>query len=136
MRHATACRAPPALARLRCCVTWRTCWPTHSSACCGGAAFRGTGLPGIRLPLSCFDCTRWLAGKVAPAAPLYIPLLYLGHTPRSRNVVVIDTSNEVAGDASVPHPCIGGARRMMVRDKRMQHDTMVEATANHNPDVR
>lgn len=49
--------------------------------------------------------------------------------------MLVDTSNEVAGDASVPHPCIGAARRMMVRDRRAQHDTMVEAVANHNPAV-
>ncbi len=54
----------------------------------------------------------------------------------SRNVVLVDPSNECAGDSSVPHPCIGAARRMMVHDKRAQHDTMVEAVANHNPDVR
>jgi len=50
-------------------------------------------------------------------------------------VVVVDTSNEVAGDSIEPHDCIGGARRMMVRHRSAQHETMVEAVQNHNPDV-
>lgn len=53
----------------------------------------------------------------------------------SRQVVIVDTSNEVAGDGDIPHDCIGGARRMMVPNRKVQHDVMVEAVQNHNPDV-
>ena len=31
-----------------------------------------------------------------------------------KRVVIIDTSNEIGGDGDVPHPAIGGARRMQV----------------------
>lgn len=83
-------------------------------------------------------CCHTIASPTIPSTPSPAPppLATSGPLHPQSNVVVVDTSNEVAGDASVPHPCIGGARRMMVRDKRLQHDTMVEATANHNPDVR
>ncbi|KAL4443459.1 hypothetical protein ABPG75_011196 [Micractinium tetrahymenae] len=53
----------------------------------------------------------------------------------NRQVVIVDTSNEVAGDGIVPHGCIGGARRMMVPHRQQQHNTMIEAVQNHNPDV-
>jgi stage III sporulation protein SpoIIIAA len=32
-----------------------------------------------------------------------------------KRVVVVDTSNEIAGDGDIPHPAIGKARRMQVR---------------------
>eukprot|EP01033_Poteriospumella_lacustris_P011972 gene11973-8547_t len=48
-------------------------------------------------------------------------------------VEVIDTSNEIAGEGDVPHASIGAARRMMVRDRRLQHEAMVEAVQNHMP---
>ena len=31
-----------------------------------------------------------------------------------KRVVIVDTSNEIAGDGDVPHPAIGRARRMQV----------------------
>ena len=31
-----------------------------------------------------------------------------------KRVVIVDTSNEIAGDGDVPHPGIGHARRMQV----------------------
>ncbi|GAB4817298.1 hypothetical protein N2152v2_004344 [Parachlorella kessleri] len=56
----------------------------------------------------------------------------LANTFRKR-VVVIDTSNEIAGDAPTPHACIGRARRMMVSDRGSQHAVMIEAVQNHTP---
>ena len=51
-----------------------------------------------------------------------------------RRVVVVDTSNEIGGDGDVPHPAIGGARRMQVPDPAQQHRVMVEAVENHMPE--
>ncbi|KAL4531564.1 hypothetical protein Ndes2526B_g04327 [Nannochloris sp. 'desiccata'] len=53
----------------------------------------------------------------------------------SKRVVVVDTSNEIAGEGSIPHACIGKARRMMVPHRDRQHEVMKEAVQNHNPDV-
>ena len=47
----------------------------------------------------------------------------------------MDTSNEIGGDGDVPHPAIGGARRMQVPDPALQHRVMVEAVENHMPQV-
>eukprot|EP00850_Spirogloea_muscicola_P002332 SM000009S23461 [mRNA] locus=s9:175892:179599:+ [translate_table: standard] len=52
-----------------------------------------------------------------------------------RRVVIVDTSNEIGGDGDIPHPAIGGARRMQVPDPAMQHRIMVEAVENHMPEV-
>ena len=52
-----------------------------------------------------------------------------------RRVVIVDTSNEIAGDGDVPHPAIGRARRMQVRKPSLQHEVMIEAVENHNPEV-
>ena len=52
-----------------------------------------------------------------------------------RRVVVVDTSNEIAGDGDVPHPGIGHARRMPVADPSLQHNVMIEAVENHMPQV-
>ncbi|KAG2437959.1 hypothetical protein HXX76_005574 [Chlamydomonas incerta] len=53
----------------------------------------------------------------------------------ARRVVVVDTSNEIGGDGDVPHPSIGGARRMQVSRPEAQHAVMVEAVENHMPQV-
>ncbi|MGQ9730775.1 MAG: R3H domain-containing nucleic acid-binding protein [Candidatus Zipacnadales bacterium] len=53
----------------------------------------------------------------------------------SRRVVVVDTSNEIAGDGDIPHPAIGRARRMQVRTPDRQHAVMIEAVENHMPEV-
>jgi stage III sporulation protein SpoIIIAA len=50
-------------------------------------------------------------------------------------VVVVDTSNEIAGDGDIPHPAIGKARRMQVRTPSLQHEVMIEAVENHMPQV-
>ena len=53
----------------------------------------------------------------------------------SRRVVVVDTSNEIGGDGDIPHPAVGRARRMQVKDPTYQHEVMIEAVENHNPEV-
>jgi stage III sporulation protein SpoIIIAA len=50
-----------------------------------------------------------------------------------RHVLVVDTSNEIAGDGMVPHQCIGLARRMMVPSLDEQSAVMVECVQNHTP---
>ena len=52
-----------------------------------------------------------------------------------QRVVVIDTSNEIAGDGDIPHPAIGRARRMQVARPELQHQVMIEAVENHMPEV-
>ncbi|MBI3651142.1 MAG: AAA family ATPase [Acidobacteria bacterium] len=52
-----------------------------------------------------------------------------------KRVIVVDTSNEIAGDGDVPHPGIGRARRMQVPQPERQHDIMIEAVENHMPEV-
>jgi stage III sporulation protein SpoIIIAA len=52
-----------------------------------------------------------------------------------KRVIVIDTSNEIAGDGDVPHPAIGSARRMQVAHPDRQHAVMIEAVENHMPEV-
>jgi stage III sporulation protein SpoIIIAA len=52
-----------------------------------------------------------------------------------KRVVIVDTSNEIGGDGDVPHPAIGRARRMQVSTPALQHEVMIEAVENHNPEV-
>ncbi|MDQ3881164.1 MAG: AAA family ATPase, partial [Chloroflexota bacterium] len=52
-----------------------------------------------------------------------------------KRVIVVDTSNEIAGDGDIPHPGIGDARRMQVRTPTEQHNVMIEAVENHMPEV-
>ena len=52
-----------------------------------------------------------------------------------KRVVIIDTSNEIAGDGDIPHPAIGRARRMQVARPEEQHQVMIEAVENHMPEV-
>jgi stage III sporulation protein SpoIIIAA len=53
----------------------------------------------------------------------------------NKRVVVVDTSNEIAGDGDIPHPGIGSARRMQVPTPNLQHAVMIEAVENHMPEV-
>ncbi len=53
----------------------------------------------------------------------------------SRRVVIVDTSNEIGGDGDIPHPAVGRARRMQVATPNLQHEVMIEAVENHNPQV-
>lgn len=54
---------------------------------------------------------------------------------RGKRVIVVDTSNEIAGDGDIPHPAIGRARRMQVPSPDLQHKVMIEAVENHMPEV-
>ncbi len=53
----------------------------------------------------------------------------------NKRVVIVDTSNEIAGDGDIPHPGIGRARRMQVPRPDLQHAVMIEAVENHMPEV-
>ncbi len=53
----------------------------------------------------------------------------------TKRVVIVDTSNEIGGDGDIPHPAVGRARRMQVSTPSMQHEVMIEAVENHNPQV-
>ncbi|HVP05760.1 MAG TPA: R3H domain-containing nucleic acid-binding protein [Dehalococcoidia bacterium] len=53
----------------------------------------------------------------------------------NKRVIVVDTSNEIAGDGDIPHPGIGSARRMQVPSPELQHAVMIEAVENHMPEV-
>lgn len=53
----------------------------------------------------------------------------------TKRVVIVDTSNEIGGDGDVPHPAVGKARRMQVPTPNLQHEVMIEAVENHNPQV-
>lgn len=52
-----------------------------------------------------------------------------------KRVIIVDTSNEIAGDSDVPHSGIGRARRMQVSKTEFQHQVMIEAVENHMPEV-
>ncbi|CUS02439.2 conserved protein of unknown function [Candidatus Promineifilum breve] len=53
----------------------------------------------------------------------------------TKRVIIVDTSNEIGGDGDIPHPAVGRARRMQVPRPAHQHETMIEAVENHNPEV-
>ncbi len=52
-----------------------------------------------------------------------------------KRVIIVDTSNEIAGDGDIPHPAIGRSRRMQVPEPALQHEVMIEAVENHMPQV-
>ena len=52
-----------------------------------------------------------------------------------KRVIIVDTSNEIAGDTDIPHSGIGRARRMQVAKTEFQHQVMIEAVENHMPEV-
>ena len=52
-----------------------------------------------------------------------------------KRVIIIDTSNEIAGDSDIPHSGIGRARRMQVPNTQLQHQIMIEAIENHMPQI-
>lgn len=54
---------------------------------------------------------------------------------QDKRVVIIDTSNEIAGDGDIPHASVGRARRMQVASPELQKDVMIEAVENHTPEV-
>src|SRR5207244_11878081 len=56
-------------------------------------------------------------------------------TELTKRVIVVDTSNEIAGDGDIAHPGIGASRRMQVPRPDLQHAVMIEAVENHTPEV-
>jgi stage III sporulation protein SpoIIIAA len=74
-------------------------------------------------------CTKFIIATICPTCEQSRSGLYF------KWQVIVDTSNEIGGDGDVPHPAIGGARRMQVPDPSMQHKVMVEAVENHMPEV-
>ncbi len=80
------------------------------------------GRPGVGKTTMLREVARILADGSAPDRP-------------RRRVVIVDTSNEIGGDGDIPHPAVGRARRMQVRQPNLQHEVMIEAVENHNPEV-
>jgi stage III sporulation protein SpoIIIAA len=62
-----------------------------------------------------------------------IAMLLAGES--QKRVVIVDTSNEIAGDGDIPHPAVGRARRIQVPHRERQKETMIEAVQNHTPEV-
>src|SRR5437773_2317652 len=56
-------------------------------------------------------------------------------TELNKRVIIVDTSNEIAGDGDIAHPGIGTGRRMQVPRPDLQHAVMIEAVENHMPEV-
>jgi len=75
------------------------------------------GKPGVGKTTKCREVARVLSEELA------------------KRVVIVDTSNEIAGDGDIPHPAIGRARRMQVAAPELQHAVMIEAVENHMPEV-
>ena len=50
-----------------------------------------------------------------------------------KRVIIIDTSNEIAGHSDIPHSVIGRSRRIQVPKTKLQHQVMIEAVENHMP---
>jgi stage III sporulation protein SpoIIIAA len=82
-----------------------------------GASILLLGKPGVGKTTKLREVARVLADEV------------------NRRVVIVDTSNEIAGDGDIPHPGIGSARRMQVKVAPEQHQVMIEAVENHMPEV-
>jgi stage III sporulation protein SpoIIIAA len=83
----------------------------------GGRSILLLGAPGIGKTTMLRECARVLSDECG------------------KRVVIVDTSNEIAGDGDIPHPGIGRARRMQVATPAMQHAVMIEAVENHMPQV-
>jgi len=56
-------------------------------------------------------------------------------TEFKKRVIVVDTSNEIAGEGNLPHPAVGLSRRMQVPFEKAQYQVMIEAVENHMPEV-
>ena len=83
----------------------------------GGRSILLLGAPGIGKTTMLRECARVLSDECG------------------KRVVIVDTSNEIAGDGDIPHPGIGRARRMQVVTPARQHAVMIEAVENHMPQV-
>ena len=88
----------------------------------GGKSILMLGRPGVGKTTMLREAARVLAEGSAPGRP-------------RKRVVIVDTSNEIGGDGDIPHPAVGRARRMQVRQPNLQHEVMIEAVENHNPEV-
>ena len=84
---------------------------------CGGKNILLLGRPGVGKTTMLREVARVLADEA------------------HKRVIIVDTSNEIAGDGDIPHPAIGHARRMQVPTPTEQHDVMIEAVENHMPQV-
>ncbi|MDQ3705619.1 MAG: AAA family ATPase [Chloroflexota bacterium] len=82
-----------------------------------GQSILMVGPPGVGKTTLLRECARVLSDEVR------------------KRVVIVDTSNEIAGDGDIPHPSIGRARRMQVPLPERQHAVMIEAVENHMPEV-
>jgi stage III sporulation protein SpoIIIAA len=82
-----------------------------------GASILLLGRPGVGKTTKLREVARVLADEVG------------------KRVVIVDTSNEIAGDGDIPHSGIGTARRMQVATAAEQHQVMIEAVENHMPEV-
>ncbi|MDD4029357.1 MAG: ATPase, T2SS/T4P/T4SS family [Caldisericia bacterium] len=56
-------------------------------------------------------------------------------TDAKKRVVIVDTSNEIAGEGDIPHQAVGMSRRMQVPLSKQQFEVMIEAVENHTPEV-
>jgi stage III sporulation protein AA len=88
----------------------------------GGKSILMLGRPGVGKTTMLREAARVLAEGSEPGRP-------------RKRVVIVDTSNEIGGDGDIPHPAVGRARRMQVRQPNLQHEVMIEAVENHNPEV-
>src|SRR5918992_917224 len=83
----------------------------------GGKSVLLLGRPGVGKTTKCREVARVLSEEFG------------------KRVIVVDTSNEIAGDGDIPHPGIGRSRRMQVPVPELQHAVMIEAVENHMPEV-
>ncbi len=99
----------------------------------------GRHLPGVGAPLKPWlesgESLLLLGAPGTGKTTLLRDLAWIASTELRRRVVVVDTSNEIGGDGSVPHPAIGTARRIQVPDRAQQYRLLLEAVQNHTPEV-